>query len=105
MTVYAVRLALSFWHEPGSYGPADVTLYKCVDLPFVPTEGLTLDETRSREYTDGYLLSEVAYDMDTGIFECWIKTIYLGRGREADAEIKERAAFYERIGWKRDKSC
>ena len=103
MTVYAVRLALAFMHEPGSFGPNDAILYKCVDLPFVPTVGLTLDETRSREYTDGYLLSEVAYNMDTGIFECWIKTIYLGR--YADVEIEERAKFYERIGWKRDKSC
>lgn len=101
MTVYAVRLALAFWHEPGSYGPTDVTLYKCVDLPFVPYVGLTLDEARSREYTDGYLLTEVAYNMDTGIFECWIKTNYLGR--YADAEIEERARFYERIGWTRDK--
>lgn len=103
MKMRKVRLALSFWHEPGSFGTSDVTLYKCVDLPFVPTVGLTLDETRSREYTDGYLLSEVAYDMDTGIFECWIKTHYLGR--YADAEIEERAKFFELIGWKRDKSC
>lgn len=98
-----VRLALSFMHEPGHFGPDDAILYKCVDLPFVPYVGLTLDEAHSREYTDGYILSEVAYNMDTGIFECWIKSHYLGR--DAAAEIEERARFYERIGWKRDKSC
>ena len=96
-----VRLALAFWQEQGLSHQNDVTLYKEVDLPFVPFVGLTLDEARSREYMDGYGLTEVAYDMDTGIFECWINTVYLGRG--AYDEINERARFYERIGWRRDR--